>query len=94
MDEICQGVLDGFGMPVEWVLSVAVPIFKGKGDIGNRSCHRAVKLLGHGVKVVDRVLVKWLCRIVSVDEMHFAVFILRMMQEEYHDKGNKLYVFC
>ena len=32
MVELCQGVLDERGMPDEWVLSVVVPIFKGKGD--------------------------------------------------------------
>lgn len=29
MVELCQSVLDGRGMPDEWVLSVVVPIFKG-----------------------------------------------------------------
>ena len=45
-------------MPVEWVVSIVVPIFKRKGDIRNCSCHRAVKLHEHGMKVVDRVLEK------------------------------------
>ena len=31
--EMCQRVTDGFGMPVEWALSIVVPIFKRKGDI-------------------------------------------------------------
>ena len=31
MVELCQGVLDGRGMPDDWVLSVVLPIFKGKG---------------------------------------------------------------
>ena len=63
---------------------------------------RTVKLLEHGMKVVERVFRKRLCRIVSVDEMQFgfmpergtidAVFILRRMQEEYHAKGKKLYM--
>ena len=54
------------------------------------------------MKVVERVLVKRLCRIMSVDEMKFgfmpergtidAVFILRRMQEEYQVKGKKLYM--
>ena len=76
-------------MPVEWLLSTVVPIFKGKGDIRNCSRHRAVKLPEHGMKVVKMVLDKGLCRIVSVDEMQFglmsetgtidAVFILRRM---------------
>ena len=32
MVELCQGVLDGRGMPDKWVLSIVVLIFKGKGD--------------------------------------------------------------
>ena len=35
MAKTCQMVLDGFGMPVEWALSIVVPLFKGKGDIWN-----------------------------------------------------------
>ena len=46
MAEICQRVLDGFGMPVEWALSIVVSFFKEKGDFRNCSCYRAVKLLG------------------------------------------------
>ena len=33
--ELCQRVLDGFGMPVEWALSMVVPFFIGKDDIRN-----------------------------------------------------------
>ena len=33
--EICQRVLDGFGLLAEWVLRIEVPIFKGKGGIRN-----------------------------------------------------------
>ena len=92
MAEICQKVLDGFGMPADWALSIEVPIFKWKGDIRNCSCNRAVKLLEHGMKVVERVLEKRFLRILTVDEMQFgfmperrtidAVFILRRQQEE------------
>ena len=45
-------------MPAEWVLSIVVPIFNGKDDIRNCSCYRGVKLLEHGMKVVERVLEK------------------------------------
>ena len=69
MAEICQKVQDGFGMPAEWALSIVFPIFKGKGDIRNSSCYGAVKLLEHGMKVVEMVLEKMFCKIVSVDEM-------------------------
>ena len=58
MAGICQKVLDGFGISAEWALSIVVPIFKWKGDIRNCSCYRAVKLLDHGMKVVDRVFDK------------------------------------
>ena len=89
-------------MDFEFQLNVlkVVPISKGKGDIRNCSCYGAVKLIEHGIKVVQRVLEKRLCRIVSDEEMQLgllpergtivAVFILRMMQEEYHAKGKTL----
>ena len=76
-------------MPAEWALCIVVPIIKGKVDIRNCSCYEVVKLLGHGMKVVERVLEKRFSRIVSVDEMQFdcmpergtidAVFILRRL---------------
>ena len=58
MAEICQKVLDGFGMPVEWALSTVVPILNWKGDIRSCSCVAAMMLLEHGLKVVERVLQK------------------------------------
>ena len=39
MAEICLVVQDGFGMPVEWALSIVAPIFKVKDDIRNCSCY-------------------------------------------------------
>ena len=89
-------------MPAEWALRIVVPIFKGKGDTRSCNSNRAVKLLEHGMKVVEKGFKKRLCIIVSVDEKQFgfmpergtidAVFILRRLQEEYHAKGLKLYV--
>ena len=38
MAELCLSVLGGFGMPIEWALSIVVPIFKGMGDFRNSSC--------------------------------------------------------
>ena len=58
MVEICQKVMDGFGMPAEWALSIVVPIFKGNDDILNCGCYKAVKLLEHGMKVAEMVLEK------------------------------------
>ena len=85
--ELCQGVLDGRGMPDDWALSVVVPIFKGKGD---------------AMKVVEKVLERRLRCMVKVDEMQVgfmpgkgtinAVFILRRLQEEYLDEEKKFYM--
>ena len=50
-----------------------MPIFKGKGDIRNCICYTDVKLLEHGMKVVERVLEKRHCRMVSVDEFVLAL---------------------
>ena len=45
-------------MPVELALSIVVPVLKGNGDIRNCSYYRAVKLLEHGMKVVETVFEK------------------------------------
>ena len=46
MAEICQRVLVGIGMPVEWTLSIVVPILMRLGDI--RNC-QGVLVIGVGV---------------------------------------------
>ena len=56
MTELCQKVLDGAGMPDEWKTSVMLSIFKRKGDLKELCFYRGVKLLEHGMKVVERVL--------------------------------------
>ena len=102
MADISHNVLDGFGIPVEWALSIVVPIFKGKGDIRTCNCHRAVNIHEQDTKTVETMFEKRLCKIVSVDEMQFgsipkrgaidAVFILRRMQEVHHAKVKKFYM--
>ena len=102
MAEICQNVLDGLGMPVQWVLNIVVPIIKWNGDTRNCSCYTPVKLLVHGMGVVERLLEKRFHRIVFVDEIQFdampeggaieAVFVMKKMQEEYHAKVKKSYM--
>ena len=42
MAEICQRVLDGFGMPVELALSIVVPICNENGDINKCRCYGTV----------------------------------------------------
>ena len=90
MVELCQGVLDGRGMPDDWALSVVITIFKGKGDAMNGMAYRGLKLLEHALKTVEKVLERRLRRIVKMDEIQFG-----FMQEEYLDnldKEKKLYM--
>ena len=64
--------------------------------------YRGVKLLEHGMKVVERLLEKRLRRLVKVDQMQFgfmpsrstvdAIFILRRMQKSYLEKNRKLFI--
>ena len=41
--ESCQRILDGKVMPAFWATCVAIPIFKGKGDIINFCMYRGVE---------------------------------------------------
>ena len=73
MGKICQRDLDGFVMPVEWALCIVALICKRKNDIRYCSYYRAVKILEHGMKVVETVLEKKLHRIVTVSEVPFGI---------------------
>ena len=67
----------------------------------NCSAYRGVKLLEHGMKIVERILEKRIRVLVEVDDMQFgymperwmtdALFIVRRMQEEYREKDKQLY---
>ena len=56
MMKLCQRIFDRKKMPEDWKTSVIVPIYKEKGDVTNCGAYRGVKLLEHGVKIVERVL--------------------------------------
>ena len=102
MMELCQCVLDGREMPDDWKTSVIVPIFKGKGDVMSCGSYRAVKLLEHAMKIVERVLERRIRTLINLNEMQFgfmpgkgtvdAIFIVKRMQEEYQKKDKKLYM--
>ena len=64
-----------------------------------RACRR-VKLLEHAMKTVERVLENRVRGLVMIDDMQFgfmpgkdtthALFILRRIREEFHEKEKKL----
>ena len=103
MRKLCQRVLDGKGMQHDWKASKVVQINKVKVDVFNCEFYRGVKLLDHGMKIVERVLEKKRIRsIVDLNEMQFGfmpgkgtvdiLFIVRRLDGEYLHKDRKLYM--
>ena len=64
-------------MLAEWVLHVVVPFYWWKGDIRNYGCCRAVGFLGHGIRVVERVLDEGFSTMVTVIEMQLGFVLWR-----------------
>ena len=56
MTKICNHVVREGAMPKEWELSTLMPIYKGKGGTMGCDSYRAIKLLEHGIKILERVL--------------------------------------
>ena len=102
MLQLCQRVLDGKGIPDEWKTSAVVPIFKGKGDVMNCGLYRGVKLLEHGMKIIERVFGRRIRALVDFDEVQFgfmfgkgaidALFLVRRLQDEHRAKDKRMYM--
>ena len=103
LTELCNQVVREGAIPREWQLSTLIPIFKGKGDPMECGSYRAVKLLEHGMKVLEGVLEKRLRQKVKIDDMQFgfvpgkgtvdAIFMVRQLQEKFLEKRNLFFAF-
>ena len=101
MTEVCNLVVSEDKMPKDWELSTIIPIYKGKGDPMDCGSYRAIKLLEHGMKVLERVIEKRLRDKVKISDMQFgfmpgrgtidAIFVARQIQEKYMDKKKLLF---
>ena len=58
MTGICNGILHGEKMQQDWMNSLLVPLYKSKGNARECGSYRGVKLLEHGMKVLERILEK------------------------------------
>ena len=67
LTSICNGILHGESMPQDWMDSLLVPLYKGKDDARECGSYRGVKLLEHGMKVLERILDKRLRQRIKVD---------------------------
>ena len=102
MTELCNRMLDGEDMPEDWRSSILVPLYKGKGDVRECGSYRGVKLLEHGMKVMERVMERRLRNSVTIIDMQCgfmpgrgtidAIFMVRRLQEKFAEKRRNLYM--
>jgi len=86
---------------MDWKSSVVLPIYKGKRDPMECGFYRGIKLLGHAMKLVERIFKDRIQQQIDIDDMQFGfmkgkgttaiIFIVRQMQENFTAKGKKLY---
>ena len=53
--EVANNMLEGNKMPESWRKSDLIPILKGKGDVRSCGNYKSIKLLEHGMKVIERI---------------------------------------
>jgi len=91
-------------IPDNWKSSILPPVLKGQGDPIECGSYRAIKLLEHAMKVIERIERVFERRIrqkVKIDAMQCgfmpgegttdAIFTVWQKQEKYGCKGKKLY---
>ena len=101
LTELCNTIIREGQMPTDWKRSILMPVYKGKGDPMECGSYRAIKLLEHAMKVVERVIERRIREQAHVDEMQFgfrsgsgttdAIFILRQLQEKHRAKSKQMH---
>ena len=98
---LVNAIIRETSIPDDWLKSVMVNIYKGNGDALVQSNYRGLKLIDHGMKVVERVMDKFIRQSVNIHEMQFgfmpgrgtreAIFIVGQLQEKYLGKNKQVY---
>ena len=93
--------MDGNGNPDQLKTSVVVPVFKEK-DVMNCGLYRRVKLLEHGMKIIERVLERRIRALVDFDQAQFgfmpekgtrdALFLVQTLLEEHRANDKRMYM--
>ena len=63
---VANGLLMGESMPESWKRSTIVPLYKGKGNVLECGNYHTIKLLEHGMNVVECVFMKRLRNIIEI----------------------------
>ena len=89
-------------IPSEWQESHIVSVYKGKGDVLNRSNYRGLKLIDQVMKVFERVVEGFIGQRVVINDMQCGfmqgrgttdvIFIFRQLQENHLVAGKPLYL--
>ena len=88
-------------MPEEWRDSVLIPIFKNKGDVQSCSNYRGIKLIGHTMKLWERIIERRLRGDLTFSNQQYgfmpgksttdALFALRVLMEKYREGQKELH---
>ena len=68
---MANGLLMEESMPESWKRSTVVPLYKGKENVLEWVNYCTIKLLEHGMKVVERVFKKRLRKMVEIKEEQY-----------------------
>ena len=72
LTSLCNLIVAQGRIPDDWRSSILLPVFKGKGDPMECGCYRAIKLLEHAMKVIERVFKRRIRGKVKIDAMQFG----------------------
>ena len=101
--EVFKNIIKSDLPPEKWGKSIRVPLFKGKGDALECGKYRGLRLLEHGMKIWERVLMIQLevTSYVHIHDHQFgfaweksttdAIFLIWQLQDWYIVKRQKLY---
>ena len=88
-------------MPEEWRDSVLIPIFKNKGDVQSCSNYIGIQLIGHTMKLWERIIERRLRRDLPFSNQQYgsmpgksttdALFALRVLMEKYREGQKELH---
>ena len=92
-------------MPEDWKLSEIAPIYKQKGDPLECGNYRGIKLLEHGMKILEKIIKGRLRKTVEIDPMQFgfmpgrgtidAIITFQQIQEKRQEKKSRIvHNFC
>ena len=98
---VFNNILRNDTSPEKWAQSITIPLYKGKGDALDCGKYRGLRLLEHGMKIWERILMRRLGALIKISPQQFgfaagksttdAIFIARQLQEKYLQNKKELY---